>query len=974
MFTIEFSFEGVKTYIECSSNDIFKTVSEKFCNKLSPSLDVSKLVFMKGGNVVSMNLKIKDIINNIEKQTHKIFVFVVSNLEKAPKETSKEIICPACRGKENAFIKIENYRFNTSGCKYNHKYYGIKINEFNSSQTVDYSNLSCNACGTINKYNSNSNLMFWCETCQQTLCPKCKSNHDKNHLIGNYDNKNYNCIKHNSMFTKYCMDCKENICFKCLSQYHKEHNSIDLIAPTPNPEKIDEMNLCIGKLKDNINNLINILKTVIDNIEIYYSINNRMFKETEKMNYSKMQNIKEFINFNEIIISDIKEIIQSQDLENKFNKIMSIYNKMNNNIQINEIKENKKNQEINLDYSTELIVKNAVDYSKEVKNEIIFDKGKLINEKEVLESNYLYKNVDKLCSKYIPTEQEQYFVLCLLSKILNDKGIEAAVYRENQDSYSDSVFQLLCCGLTEKFDLVLDFGEDKNKKILNDKTEYNKLCQKLKNILSQKLKINENNIIFSLPKKGSIKMSVAFITPGIHEENELRSALSDVDEVIEIHKTFLMEGCKLTRNIFDQEGNNKDPKWGIGEERGGYDYIPPLGWYGYGLRVRGKYDNGNDDWLSYSHKQNEYAIAYFPIKDYYECTQEMKKKIHNLGEESIMKDDLDKFNDIFEEEIDNNSLSGEKCGKGIYLYQDIEIAEKQASIIDIKGIRYKVLIMCRVNPKNIRIPNIFDKVWILNPNSDEIRQYRILIKIEESKQIAKDTLITFSKPIQLFKDIISEKDESFYESQSERIKSIVKYKNCSEQEAIVNIYTTSDYRIFNKYLNFYTIDRFDKYNEKEIKSYIWCLHSILTNYSPNVIVDKLSLVEDGDIVFRNTSIPFDDNIYGIGSQFYFASFTSASKREDLGFGGSHKMRIKIRNNQKKNYCYHVKNISAHPNEDEVLITAYSNFIIRNITKNENGTFVVDVDCIGYVHDDDKVNEWAPESNESYVVVHAENIN
>lgn len=339
-----------------------------------------------------------------------------------------------------------------------------------------------------------------------------------------------------------------------------------------------------------------------------------------------------------------------------------------------------------------------------------------------------------------------------------------------------------------------------------------------------------------------------------------------------------------------------------------------------------------------------------------------------------MKDDLDKFNDIFEEEIDNNSLSGEKCGKGIYLYQDIEIAEKQASIIDIKGIRYKVLIMCRVNPKNIRIPNIFDKVWILNPNSDEIRQYRILIKIEESKQIAKDTLITFAKPIQLFKDIISEKDESFYESQSERIKSIVKYKNCSEQEAIVNIYTTSDYRIFNKYLNFYTIDRFDKYNEKEIKSYIWCLHSILTNYSPNVIIDKLSLVEDGDIVFRNTSIPFDDNIYGIGSQFYFASFTSASKREDLGFGGSHKMRITIRNNQKKNYCYHVKNISDHPNEDEVLITAYSNFIIRKITKNENGTFVVDVDCIGYVHDDDKANEWAPESNESYVVVHAENIN
>ena len=217
---------------------------------------------------------------------------------------------------------------------------------------------------------------------------------------------------------------------------------------------------------------------------------------------NKLQNIKEFINFNEILINDIKEIIENQNIENKFNKIISIYNKMNNIIQINKEKENKNNQEINLDYSTELIVKNAVDYSKEVKYEIMFDKGKLINEKEVLESNYLYKNKDNLCSKHNQTEQEQYFVLCLLSKILNDKGIEAAVYRENQDGYSDSVLQLLCCGLTEKFDLVFDFGEDKNKKILNYKNEYSNLCQKLNNILSQRLKINKNNIIFSLPKKG----------------------------------------------------------------------------------------------------------------------------------------------------------------------------------------------------------------------------------------------------------------------------------------------------------------------------------------------------------------------------------------------------------------------------------------------------------------------------------------
>ena len=972
MINIEFIYNTEIINIQCSESDKFRNACEKFCRKFIPALDISKFVFIYQGYEVQLDSEIKNKINIIDKGRNKITILATQNLKQIPKEISKELICPKCKDIDNISIKIENYKFNIFGCKYGHIINDIKINEFNEEQIRDDKNILCAVCNTKNKNESYNNLMFWCETCQKTLCILCHHNHDKNHLIINYDSKYFICKKHNNKFIKYCTKCKKDICFKCLSQEHKEHNSIDLIVPTPNPEIIDNFNLSINKLKDNVNDLINILKTVIDNIEIYYSISNRIFKETEKMNYSKLLNIKEFINFNEIIINDIKEIIQNQNLEKKFTKIISIYNKMNNiNNQIDEIKENEK--VINLDYSIESLVKNAVDYSNHVKNEIIFDKGKLINEKEILESNYLYKNIENICSKNYTTEQEQYFVLSLLSKILNDKGIETAVYKENQESYNDSIFQLLCCGLSQKFDLILDFGQEKNKKILDNKNEYNNLCKKLKNILSKELKINENNIIFSLAKKGSVKLSVAFITPGVYEENELKSALIDVEEVIEIHKTVLMEGCKLTRNIFDQVGNNKDPKWGIGEVRGGYDYIPPLGWYGYGLKVTGKYDNGNDNWLSYSHHPNEYAIAYYPIKDYYECTQEMKEKIHKLGVGDIMHDDLDKFNDIFEDEININSLNSEKCGKGIYLYQDVEIAEKQTSIIDIKGIRYKVLIMCRVNPKNIRIPEIFDKVWILNPNSDEIRQYRILIKIEESKHIAKDTLITFAKPIQLFKDIISTKDVSFYKSQSKRIQSIMERKKCTEQEAIVNIYTTNDYTIFNKYLNFNKYDNL-KYDEKEIKSYIWCLHSILTNYSLDGITDKLSLVEDGEIVFRNTSIPFDDNIYGIGSQFYFASFTSASKKNNLCFGGSHKMKITIRNNQKKNYCYYIKNISDHTNEDEVLITAYSNFIIRKITKNENETYVVDVDCIGYVHDDNNVNGWYSENNESYVVVHAENIN
>ena len=51
-----------------------------------------------------------------------------------------------------------------------------------------------------------------------------------------------------------------------------------------------------------------------------------------------------------------------------------------------------------------------------------------------------------------------------------------------------------------------------------------------------------------------------------------------------------------------------------------------------------------------------------------------------------------------------------------------------ASIIDIGGGRYKILLMCRVNPYKIRQPQGFPDCWILNPTPSEVRPYRILIK------------------------------------------------------------------------------------------------------------------------------------------------------------------------------------------------------------------------------------------------------
>ena len=98
-----------------------------------------------------------------------------------------------------------------------------------------------------------------------------------------------------------------------------------------------------------------------------------------------------------------------------------------------------------------------------------------------------------------------------------------------------------------------------------------------------------------------------------------------------------------------------------------------------------------------------------------------------------------------------------KCGCGVYLFQNPKIAENSAGIIDICGVRYKVLLMCRVNPKKIRQPEGFKDCWILNPTPYEIRPYRILVKTILQSPLAaasQEEFKFFTEPSSYYQDII----------------------------------------------------------------------------------------------------------------------------------------------------------------------------------------------------------------------------
>ena len=66
--------------------------------------------------------------------------------------------------------------------------------------------------------------------------------------------------------------------------------------------------------------------------------------------------------------------------------------------------------------------------------------------------------------------------------------------------------------------------------------------------------------------------------------------------------------------MFDNIGDQLNDGWERNGKRGPpnylMDYIPPIGYKGYGLKVKGLYDNGDDTWLGYTNEVGEWYIAY----------------------------------------------------------------------------------------------------------------------------------------------------------------------------------------------------------------------------------------------------------------------------------------------------------------------------------------------------------------------------
>ena len=344
MSNIIFNFNGKETKVQCNVNEKMEEIFKRYSSKME--IDINKIYFVYNGEIINKDLTFSQLANEIDKKRNISNILVVEinkTNENIKLIKSNEIICPQC--KENVLINFKGYKINLINCKNGHNTNDLSFEDYDNSQNIDISKIICEFCKEKNKGDTYNNEFYKCNTCDKNICPLCKTKHDTKHKIVNDSLKNFFCKKDNLNYINYCNKCNENLCMKCI-QGHKGHDSIYLAELLPNEDDIlralIEFKKYIDQFKDNINDIIKKIMKVEENVEIFYNMINNIIKNynVQYVNYQTLKNINECLKYKDIIKKDINKIINSDNINIKFNEIMNLYNKINTEITNNNKKNN----------------------------------------------------------------------------------------------------------------------------------------------------------------------------------------------------------------------------------------------------------------------------------------------------------------------------------------------------------------------------------------------------------------------------------------------------------------------------------------------------------------------------------------------------------------------------------------------------------------------------------------------------------
>ena len=176
----------------------------------------------------------------------------------------------------------------------------------------------------------------------------------------------------------------------------------------------------------------------------------------------------------------------------------------------------------------------------------------------------LYDNLNSL--------DNESFLLSLFGKCIENNGIEVGILKKKDVKFKDielaSMQSLLSLGQEKKLELHFDFGENENKKILNDPKEKEKFLKDWKIKLCKKLNISEDKLIFTDVHRGSVAAHIVVIDSTPETDNKTLICLKEIDEIKKIDEKPMIEILELSPEILDKRGNRFN-NWGINETRGG---------------------------------------------------------------------------------------------------------------------------------------------------------------------------------------------------------------------------------------------------------------------------------------------------------------------------------------------------------------------------------------------------------------------
>ena len=349
----------------------------------------------------------------------------------------------------------------------------------------------------------------------------------------------------------------------------------------------------------------------------------------------------------------------------------------------------------------------------------------------VLELNKYLKNeiqINKNNNLILP-EEAVYYIENVIIRFLGYFGSELKL--RNINTYieknptnpvlRDITFKVISSGLaTQKIYKLIIQNDEIKEELSNNIDKYVEFLEDLKFKIASKCNTTENNIFFF---GDNFKNYEIYLIIYNQKLDNVENLLKECN--LKITTSPLLNNVILSSNIFEYDYSkdiNDWPKKNL--LRGRKEYNPPYGWIGIGLKVKNKFGKKNNIWIGKENIEGEWPVAY-----------------HGVGKGNIFNRILNIINGNLENEegklfkkeknVEKNNNKYPFCGVGVYLSPNIEEAGYFADETNLGffNVKFKFVFMTRVNPNKIRSPGSLPVQWILNGNKDEIRPYRLLIKI-----------------------------------------------------------------------------------------------------------------------------------------------------------------------------------------------------------------------------------------------------